>query len=476
MQARPSGAKEVLMSSIYDEVKANYKLPLDLYPFQVETVEELGPLERAGYWLDTGIGKTYTSITSCLYKLGRGDIHHVICVMPPVLITNWSRTLSKIPGVTTVEYRGSPKHRKTLNLNVNFILMGYTIFKLDYERLFGMFQDSTVALLCDEAQAVKNVSSQTYKSVRDFVLGGNHLLLLSGTPLSTPLDGYAYCNLKSPGIYRNQKQFEDIHVAKRDFFEKPVEWANLDLLWDNMAINSKRILKSDVLKDLPAVTYQEMVYDLHPAHLKLYNQLADEQIKALPDGNKIDLTETTALFHALQQIPCNSLHFSGGEIEPTALDVLDEVMDELGKGKLVVFTNYRMTNRLLLERCVKYKAVAIYGEISAKQKQAAIDTFVADPHCRLIVLQWASGGVGIDTLQDVCNDVLCLELPYTAATFNQGIARVHRIGQTMPVTVRIALANRTIQFRIMKLVTDKDFLVNMCIRGVADLRDAIRGL
>lgn len=459
----------------YEYVKENYTLPVeDLYPFQIDTVNEIGPLDKAGYYLDVGTGKTLTSIASALYKLGNNHIQHVICLMPPILITNWSRNLAMIPRVTHVCYRGPPTARKNLNLDVNFILMSYDIFKRDWDYLHELFLNSTVAILCDEAQAIKNISTATHKRVRDFGLF-NHLMLLTGTPLSVPLDGYAYIKLVAPSIYRDMLQFEVVHIAKCDSFGKPKAYQNLELLNENLKVNSVRVLKEDVLKDLPPVTYTEIVYDLQPKHKKLYDDLAINQLKAFDDGTKLDLTNVTALFNGLEQLPANAEHFSNGELTSTIYELIDELMDELGGGKLVVFTKYKMTNRRMLLVCQKYGVRALFGEVSQDQQQVNIDTFVNDPSCRLLVLQYQSGGSGIDHLQDVCSDVLFIELPPTAAHFTQAVARVHRAGQVRPVNVRIALADKTIQLYRWQVVQDKDSLINLCLRGPKDLRDVVMG-
>lgn len=459
----------------YEFVKANFDLPVDLYPFQVEAVNKLATLERAGYYLSVGCGKTITTIAASLYKLGKKHVKTVVCLMPPILITNWERTLTKIPGVSVTAYRGTPKKRAELDLSADFVLMSYQIFKADWDKLHAYYQLDTVCLLCDEATSLKNIASATYKAVRDFTTT-NHIMLLTGTPLSTPIDGYAYVKTISPGIYRNLHQFEQIHVEERDFFKKPTKWANLDLLKENLEHNSARVLKEDALKDLPPVTYTEMFYDLSPAHLKLYQQLASEQLKVLDNGDKIDITNVSALFNALQQIPANSEHFSGGEVDSTIFDLIDEIMDELGNEKLVLFTRYRMTNKRVEEKCAKYGVRVIYGGVSAKQQQDSIDTFVNDPSCRMIALQVQAAGFGVDSLQSVCKDALFIELPYTAAAFEQAEARLHRGGQKGNVNIRIALAEKTIQNYIWQMVQGKSALVNLCIRGSTALQDSVFGV
>lgn len=456
-------------------VTQHYTLFPTLREYQEEAVNELAPIDRMGIYLDVGTGKTITSIVIALYKLIIGDISRVICLMPPILITNWYRTLSKIPGVSAVAYKGSPAARKKIDLDSNFILMSYQIFKKDWDYLAERFGNERVAVICDEAQAVKNVGSDTYKKVRDFT-DGNVLMLLTGTPLSAPLDAYAYIKQVSPTIYRNQLQFEQIHVKEYDFFKKPKEWQNIDLLRENLKVNSVRILKEDVLHDLPPVSYVELSYDLEDKHKRLYKEIAENQLKVLGDGSKLDFTQVSSLFNALQQIPANAEHFSGGDVNSTIYELIDEIMDELGGGKLVLFTKYIMTNRRLLEKFKKYGAVALYSEVSPKQQQANLDRFVNDPECRLICLQYQSGGAGIDGLQEVCNEVMFIELPPTAAHFTQAVARVHRSGQHLPTTVRIAIAEGTLQPYLWDVVQDKDSLINLCIRGPANLRDVVLGV
>lgn len=466
-----------MSTEVYDFVRERHSLPFDLRPYQVETLEQLAPIPRTGYWLDMGLGKTVTSAIACLYKLARGEVQHAVVIMPPILIKGWGRLLRSIGGVTVTEYEGSPAKRKTLQLNANFTLMSYQIFKIDYDRISKYFAHKTVALIVDESTSIKNVGTAIYRHVRDFSLGDNHLLMLSGSPVSRPDDAYAPIKLKTPTVYRSLGQFEQIHVASRDFFNKPTDWRNLDMLQENLMLQSVRMLKEDVLKDMPAVTYQPVYYAMDKKHATIYRTLVDQQLLKYDNGEKLDVTEASALFNALQQVPVNREHFTQEEgVQSAALDVVHQLMDELGDGKLVIFTNYRLTNRLLSDQLAKYKAVCIYGEVSAKGKEEALQTFINDKECRVIVCQSRSAGFGVDGLQAVSSSVLFLELPYTPPVFHQAIARLHRIGQTKPVTVYVAIAEKTIQVRLWDVLQEKDTLVNTCIRGVTDLRDALNGV
>lgn len=462
----------------YELVRQYYVLPYDGYRFQVDTVNELSPLPRAGYYMDMGLGKTYISTLAALYKALVDNQDQILVIMPPVLITNWGRWFDQLRDVdgaalTITRYRGTPKVRKQLSLASDVILVGIQIFKKDYARFVKELGNKRVVVIVDEAHMLKNVGSDNHEKVRDFA-ADKHFMMLTGTPINSPGDAYGMVKLLAPGIYRNLHHFENVHVAERDFFDKPKRWRNLDLLKENLAVNSKRLLKEECIADMPPVTYQPLFYDLDPEHLKLYRRLAEEQLLQYKDGSKLDATSVQALFHALGQIVCNWAHFAQDEHKISeGFNLIDETLDALGDGKLVLFSNYKLTNRALVKRLVKYNPVAIYGDIGPSERDRAVDKFVDDPTCRVFIGNPSSAGYGIDRLQHVCSTVMFLEPPISVSAFTQALARVHRIGQTKPVTVKLATAVHTLQERQLQALMDKEELVQTLTRGYQSVREAL---
>ena len=461
----------------YETVEKHYTLPFPLYPFQQDTVNKLAPLKSAGYYLDVGAGKTATSIASFLFKLNQGMAEKLVVIMPPILIDGWFRTLEKYPqlkGQTTV-YRGTPKKRSEIKLGSTLItLMGLQIFKQDYEDVAKAFANVKTTVILDEAAHIKNVSSQNYRAFRQFT-ADKDTMLLTGTPLSTPIDGYAYISFTAPGLYRNLSVFETRYVGERDFFGQIVSWRRLEELNEHLKINSVRILKQDVLKDLPEVTYTPLHYSLNKPHYDLYKKLVLEELLVLEDGGKIDATTASGMYHKLGQLICNYDYFSGKEgARSTCFDVIDQTLEELDGQKLVIFSSYRMTNRNLAEYLTKYNAVSAFGDNTVPVNNANILKFVNDPTCQILIGQPSSIGVGVDGLQDVCCNVLFLEIP-SLTMFHQSVARLHRAGQKQGVHVRIAVAQGTLQETQCNNLLQKDALVNKVIRNVTDLRQALFG-
>lgn len=454
---------------------ANYTLPFNLKPFQVEVVDDLGPLDNEGHYLDMGVGKTAVSTVVALFrKIYYGE--RCVVIMPPILLKQWESWLRTIkPALGVVKYAGTPAERKAMNLDADFVLVGIQIFKKEYMRFENHFRDLKYVTILDEATMISNIGTDNHEKLMDFTLGKARLML-TGTPMNNPEDAYGLLKFVAPGVYRNKTAFMRIHSFSQDFFGKTVEWGNLEILAENMSLNSKRILLADVYDQMPEVSYIPLNYDLDQKHLKLYRKLAEEELLRLPDGGKIDATQATRLVHALGQIVINWGHFAGDpSLESETIDLIKEKLGELGVGKLLVFAHYRMTVAHLAEKLAKFNPVTVNSEVTPKQKDNNLERFKTDPTCRAMIAQVKSAGYGLDGLQLVCNHVLYAEPCTSPRDFHQANARLIRLGQDKPVQVYMAIASGTLQPRSFNNLLEKDEIVNQVIRNVADLRDMIFG-
>jgi SNF2 family DNA or RNA helicase len=444
---------------------------------QIEDIENNFGFDRVKLFNEVGTGKTVTGTVLAL----AWDAQVNIVLMPPILLRQWQRWLAALHDAGSVlVYRGSPVERQAFDLrSYRWLLMTIQIFKKDMPRLQRAIGDLSRTIIVDEAHSIKNVGSANYKSVRDFS-EGEHLVAMTGTPISAPGDAYAYVKLTTPHVYRSQAQFENLHVEERDFFGNVVRWQNLEQMNHNLMLQGTRRLSREVLKHLKDPNYIPIYYDLAPEHMALYNQLADEQLLLLPDGGKIDATSAGRLYNALQQIVVNWDHFSGDPaLKSQAFDVIDMVTDEIDlavpeSSKLIVYTYYRMTSRKVTEYLSKFNAVACYSEIAPRQQERNLERFLTDPSCRVLVAQPGSGGVGFNP-QAVCWELLFIEEPVIPKDFIQASGRVDRDGQQHIPNIRLAIAEGTIQRRLHDNLLTKDKLANKVQGGFKDLRDAIHG-
>jgi SNF2 family DNA or RNA helicase len=82
---------------------------------------------------------------------------------------------------------------------------------------------------------------------------------------------------------------------------------------------------------------------------------------------------------------------------------------------------------------------------------------------QVIVCSLTAAGVGVNL--QVASDVVLAELSWTDAEQTQAIDRVHRIGQTEPVTAWRIIAAQTIDARIAELIDSKAGLAARALDG-----------
>ena len=458
-------------------VEANFEFPnyIKPHPIQIEVINTLALLTNCGYWLDMGTGKTFCSTAAALYRrLAYGNA--TVVIMPPLLIRQWSIWLRSItPALSVVEYKGSPSARQLKNIDCDFLLVGSQIFKKDFLRLSEHFHRKAYTLIVDEANMLSNHESQTHKKIHYFSVG-MATMLLTGTPANNPMNVYGLLKFTAPGTYANFIQFQSIHVKYVNTFGKPIEFQNIELLASNLLINAKRVLFEDMYSNAEEPLYSPINYELEPSHYKIYKRLAEEAIANMPPNDKISFFSIQRLLHALGQIVVNLEHFDAGSNSiSNSIHLVHEKLAELGEGKLVVFANYKRSVAAVLQHTAKFGALAINSEVSASQKQSAIEKFKQDPKCRVLIVQFKSGGYGLDGLQHVCNHCMFIEPCQQPRDFHQAVARLKRIGQAKRVMVYMGIAEGTLQVRGFESLLNNDSLVNRIVRGGRDLREALFG-
>ena len=143
-------------------------------------------------------------------------------------------------------------------------------------------------------------------------------------------------------------------------------------------------------------------------------------------------------------------------------------------GKVVFFAKHidvmDTAEETFARRGIRY--TSIRGDQSKKAREKNIDDFVNDPEVEVIVCSLTAAGVGINL--QVASNLVLAELSWTDAEQTQAIDRVHRIGQSEPVTAWRIIAAQTIDARIAELIDSKAGLAARALDG-ADETVAILG-
>lgn len=464
----------------FQEAMQKHPFPFTMSKLQIEDATKIAEWRRVLGDLPVGYGKTCIATAAALML----QPETTVLLLPPILIVQWGQWLRSIPNMgAVVEYVGSPVERGSMPIRgARWLLMSYGIFKNDYPRIKRDLKDAVVLTIVDEAHAIKSYKSILHKRVAEFSMGRD-LFLMTGTPMSSPADGYAYVKMNTPSVYRSFGQFENIHVKEKDFFGAVKEWQNLDVLATNMNMRRVYRTKEEVHADLPKANYIPIYYELSKEHKKLYQKLMTEQLLETERGGKIDATTAQNLYHYSQQIIANFGYFADDESKRSnLLDLIDEVCDQIELGrmydpvlqrpaasKFILWTQYKMTSaRMLAYLGTKAKAVAAYSGADSKK---SIDLFLNDPKTVSLVAQPGSAGMGLNP-QHLCWECLFVETPQRTISFTQSAGRIDRKGQLYNPNIRIAVAKGTVQEGLLQNLWQNDALVNKAsgnLKGIKDL-------
>ena len=246
-------------------------LRCELRPYQLEGLAWLQYLreqELAGILADDmGLGKTAQTLAHLLLEKqsGRMDKPSLV-VLPTSLIFNWKREAERFApaaqaAVAARQGTGeafSAISRSTMSSSPPIRCCGATSEALtehDYH-----------LLILDEAQTVKNVSSQAAQVVRK--LKARHRLCLTGTPLENHLgELWAQFDFLLPGLLGDAKAFAK---TWRTPIEKHGNQSRRDLLARRVKPFILRRRKEDVANELPPKTMIVRSVELDGAQRDLY--------------------------------------------------------------------------------------------------------------------------------------------------------------------------------------------------------------
>ena len=233
-----------------------------------------------------------------------------LIVVPRSVIFNWLDEAQKFcPELKVIAYSGPDRAALVKDFaKADLVVTSFGLMRRDIDELKKIEFDYAVL---DEAQAIKNPSSQSAKSAR--LLQAQHRLALTGTPVENHLgDLWSIFEFLNPGMLGANARFSDLvrgasGSAAAERLQTPVDVqspegvdpldgqpeADMDDLVDPFNTDDARDTKADtvaqvaaalrpfilrrtktqVLDDLPAKTEQTIICEMEPAQRKVYDQL-----------------------------------------------------------------------------------------------------------------------------------------------------------------------------------------------------------
>lgn len=408
---------------------------------------------------DMGLGKTVQVLswleTLRLRNADAADRRPSLVVVPKSLVFNWVSEAEKFaPKLRVLNYTGKERLGLEDLSEVDLVVTTYGTMRLDIEKLREVEFEY---LILDEAQAIKNASSQAAKAAR--LLKGRHRLALSGTPIENHLgELWSLFEFLNPGLLGSSTAFTRVARGAGSDPES--------LQWLSKAIAPfvLRRTKGQVLTELPEKSEQVIYCEMSPKHKKLYNELRDHFRKSLAQtvsergmaNSKIHVLE--ALLR-LRQAACHPglLDETAKKEEGAKLEELLERLQEItAEGhKALVFSQFTSFLAILKEHLKKAKIPFLYldGDTSIKERQARVEQFQSDDKTPLFLISLKAGGSGLNLTS--ADYVFLLDPWWNPAVENQAIDRTHRIGQTRKVHACRLITKGTVEEKVLELQKQK---------------------
>ncbi|MGG3806495.1 SNF2 helicase associated domain-containing protein [Metabacillus fastidiosus] len=407
---------------------------------------------------DMGLGKTLQSIAYIVSVLSeiREQKKPVLVLAPSSLIYNWLNELNKFTKeVHSVIIDGSQAERNAVLMDMNkadVIITSYPLLRRDINKYV---RQSFHTLFLDEAQAVKNHTTQTAKMVKR--VRADYRFALTGTPVENSVDDlWSIFNIVFPNLMPERKELKDM---PRETIAKLVRPFIL------------RRMKEDVLNDLPGKNELIYISELLPDQKRLYAaylaKLKYETLKHLnKDSFQKNRLKILAGLTRLRQLCCHPALFVDNYNGDSAklLQLMEIVRDYRSKGRrILIFSQFTKMLEIiggeLTNKGIKY--FYLNGNTPAMERVELCNRFnKGDMDLFLISLK--AGGTGLNL--SGADTVILYDLWWNPAVEQQAADRAHRMGQKNEVKVIKLISKGTIEEKINELQENKKNLINEIIQ------------
>jgi SNF2 family DNA or RNA helicase len=344
-------------------------------------------------------------------------------------------------------------------------------------------------IILDESHEIRAHYTTRFKSVQQLVC--SRRICMTGTPIHNSIkDLYTqlkFCGLQLPHAAKQTKhviralhlmdmikfvEYSDAETVKLPhknirtiFFELSYEEKFLHQFYIKHAQSSFCSIKDQTGKNRGRKTMEAHTRILRVMQICSAPYLITPASKFLPSNT--EAVEVTNIFPSDPKIERwiqNRLGPSG--VGSTKMNTFIQLINNIHNDtastcfKTVVFANFTSTLRLAIdalhlnERRYKTKTVCVTGAItSSKIRDDLFSKFRCDPEVTVLFMTLKLGSVGLN-LTEACN-VVFIEPWYSHAALSQAEARVHRIGQILPVNIYYLIGTNSVEERVLHIANEK---------------------
>ena len=416
-----------------------YRFKTKPYKHQVDALRKMlrDPCKSvgAGLFMEMGTGKTKTVIDYACIKNLEDEIDRVFIVAPLSVLGVWNREIRLHAPENTIEWRA-----------VNYDKLA---FKRYFEEYCIWVRDKRTLLVFDESHKIKNPQAKRTRAA--FVLSklSTRVIVMTGTPIEKhPLDLYSQMKVIDEAIVGNSwGAFKKTYAVWGGYGGyQLLKYMNLDRLKLRVDPFIFQAKKKDCL-DLPKKSHQIVPVQLTTSR-KVYETMAKESIVEF-EGLEVEATVVLTRLLRLSQITGGWLSSEDRKVQvgTEKIDAFAELLTEMQESdvqKVVVFVRFLNDLAGVSKVCKElgYGVLPLHGKISQEQRDRFVARFEETSEPYVFVSQISAGSLGISLT--AANVAIFYSHSYSSIEYQQAQDRLHRIGQSRPVTYYHLLAEDTV--------------------------------
>lgn len=443
------------------KLRALLKVPL--YPYQTEGALFAVRAGRALIGDEMGLGKTIQAIAAMEILARHFGVSKVLVICPTSLKYQWQSEMARFSGrqgkhAARVISGGRAQRSKDYALDDFCKITNYEKLKPDIDLIAAWAPELVIV---DEAQRVKNWNTIAARALKR--IDSSYAIVLTGTPLENKLEELISI-VQFIDQHRLGPTWKLLHEHQvKDEAGRVTGYRGLEKIGQTLAPVMIRRRKSEVLRQLPGRTDQNLLVPMTEMQMDYHEENADEVAKVVKRWRKTKFLsdkDQRRLMIALQnmRMSCNSTYLLNQQTDHgVKADELAALLDDLfadPDSKAVVFSQWTRTHDIVIRRLEARKLgyVSFHGGVPSEKRPALIERFRDDPACR-VFLSTDAGSTGLN-LQHA-STLVNMDLPWNPAVLEQRIARIHRMGQVRPVRVINFVAKGTIEEGMLSVLAFK---------------------
>lgn len=372
---------------------------MKLYKHQELALEQTVQFNRAAYYLDMGLGKTYVG-SEKLKKLNT-NTNLIICQKSK--LSDWYEHMKTFyPQYNTIIYS------KPIEIPSNSVII------INYDLVWrrpelAALRDFT--LMLDESSCIKNATSNRTKFI--LKLRPSNVILLSGTPVGGKYEELlTQCKLLGWKI--TKKAFWEAYV---NFIEidmgnfkipKVIGYKNVDQLKEKLREYGAVFQKTEDVFDLPDQIEQTVMVENTPQ----YKKFKKDRVITVCDKELLGDTSLTKMLY-LRQL--------ASQYNKNKLSALEDLLEST-EDRVIIFYNFTAELDQVRKVCKELKKPIsiINGKTKDLKNYESKDNTV-------VLVQYQAGAMGLNLQKS--NKIIYYSLPLASELFEQSKKRTHRIGQ-----------------------------------------------